>query len=285
MKYFSERERGERPRTVEEIDDTVREGIFALISSRIRDGSFAASYPERYRNEGIEGMDYGNFYRAMRADIPDLPEDMTWEYPDELEAVDIFSILDILEFCWRNIGNPKRYRLPVEEEEDAGQREFSKGANRIFRRNGLVYTLTDIGVIERILPPILSDKLSSEQFHTGDVELDRMLDLATHKILDPKPAVRRESLKEMWDAWERIKTLDGMEKKKGVKRLLNNAAGANNLGFRQSLEREAKELTDMGNAFQIRHSEMKQEKLESTEHIDYLFHRMFSMIELILRTR
>jgi hypothetical protein len=50
------------------------------------------------------------------------------------------------------------------------------------------------------------------------------------------------------------------------------------------LENEAGELTNIGNAFQIRHSETTQERLNSTEHIDYLFHRMYSLIHLILRS-
>ncbi len=296
MKYFSERERGERERVVEEIGDTAWKGIFALVSARIDDGSFAASYPEQCPDgRGPVGTDRIAFYRAMRAEIPDLPERMPWQYPDEMEdEVGTIDILDILEFCWRNIGKPIKkdfhsyyghHHLSFDPEDSAGQEEFCEKVNRIFRRNGLVYKLTDAGAIERIVPPVLREKLSSTPLRTGDVELDRMLDAAVHKIRDPNPVVRRESLRELWDAWERLKTLDGVGKKKGIDRLLNSASGAGNSRFRQRLEQEATNLTRMGNAFQIRHSETTQEKLESTEHIDYLFHRMFSLIALILRTR
>lgn len=294
MKYFSERERGERERIVEEIGDTVWEGISALVSARIDDGSFGASYPQQCLDGlGAVGTDRTAFYRAMRAEIPDLPEQVPWQHPDSLEnEVGTINILDILEFCWQNIAKPAKgvyhpfyghYHLSFDPE--TGRQEFCEIINRIFRRNGLVYKLTDTGVIEHILPPMLSDKLSSARFHAGDDELERMLDSAARKIRHPNPVVRRESLNDLWDAWERLKTLDGMEKKKGVARLLDNAAGSGNSCFRQRLEQEAKTLTGMGNEFQIRHSETTQEKLESTKHIDYLFHRMFSLIELILQTR
>ena len=55
--------------------------------------------------------------------------------------------------------------------------------------------------------------------------------------------------------------------------------------FRERLETESLELTSIGNNHQIRHAEVTQEKLENTEHIDYLFHRLFSMIQLILKTK
>ena len=53
--------------------------------------------------------------------------------------------------------------------------------------------------------------------------------------------------------------------------------------FQAELNDEAKRLTDIGNAFHIRHTETNQTPLEEPEHVDYLFHRLFALIELILR--
>jgi hypothetical protein len=53
--------------------------------------------------------------------------------------------------------------------------------------------------------------------------------------------------------------------------------------LRAFLETEAKELTAIGNSMRIRHSEATQEKVEKSEEVDYLFHRAFSFIRLILR--
>ena len=55
--------------------------------------------------------------------------------------------------------------------------------------------------------------------------------------------------------------------------------------FRERLETESLELTSIRNSHQIRHAEVTQEKLENIEHIDYLFHRLFSMIQLILKIK
>lgn len=48
------------------------------------------------------------------------------------------------------------------------------------------------------------------------------------------------------------------------------------------LEEEALKLSDIGNAFQIRHSELNQEPLELDVHVDYLFHRLFAMVYMLL---
>ena len=49
------------------------------------------------------------------------------------------------------------------------------------------------------------------------------------------------------------------------------------------LEEEARKLTDIGNSFHIRHTETKQTLVSDSHIIDYLFHRLFSMIMLLLK--
>ena len=40
---------------------------------------------------------------------------------------------------------------------------------------------------------------------------------------------------------------------------------------------------DIGNAFLIRHTETNETPIESEESIDYLFHRLFAMVQFLLR--
>jgi len=42
-------------------------------------------------------------------------------------------------------------------------------------------------------------------------------------------------------------------------------------------------LTTVGNTFHIRHSEVSQVELAGDNHVDYLFHRLFALIWLLLR--
>ena len=128
--------------------------------------------------------------------------------------------------------------------------------------------------------------LVESDFDTGDAELNRLLSTAQRKFLDPRPETRREALESLWDAWERLKTLDGQgDKKAQARAMLDNAAGSSSPKFRDALDREATELTGIGNSLRIRHSETNQEMLTTSEHVDYLFYRLFSLIQLILKSR
>ena len=111
-----------------------------------------------------------------------------------------------------------------------------------------------------------------------------MLETARRKFLDPNPAIRLESLEKLWKAWERLKTIEpGKDKKASVTALLDKAAAE--ATFRDLLEKEARQLTDIGNTFHIRHSETTQVHLQESGHVDYLFHRLYAMIYLLLKSR
>ena len=150
----------------------------------------------------------------------------------------------------------------------------------------MAFTLTSEGAIERLGPPVLRDELAIAQFKTGNAELDVLLESARQKFLNPREEIRRESLLELWDAWERLKTIgQGTNKPAQISSLLDDAAGSVYPKFRDRLKTEALELTSIGNNHQIRHTEITQEKVEKSEHVDYLFHRLFSLIQLILKTK
>ena len=287
MTYFSEREKGELPRDKEEIDNRICQGIKALVDGRINNGSFGENYPTLCQDgEGITGSDADAVWQAIYAEIPNV------QHLGPAGPLRTLAILDMIEFCWRGIAMPirkgyhdyfKHHHLDFNIEE--GRNEFRADINRIFRRNGLAYELTDYGQIERLAPPVLREELASVQFRTGDNDLDGWLETARRNFLHPDEATRREALKALWDAWERLKTLgSGSDKKSQAQALLDDTAGSSSSKFRNALEQEAKELTSIGNTFQIRHSETTQERLARSEHVDYLFHRLFALIHVILRT-
>ena len=83
---------------------------------------------------------------------------------------------------------------------------------------------------------------------------------------------------------ERVKTLElGTHKKKQTEALLAKASPERN--FRDALDKEARELTRIGNEFLIRHSETNRTPITESRHVDYLFHRLFSLIHLLLQFR
>jgi len=284
MSYFSDREQGTRPRIVEEFTKSAWAGIIAIIRSRINDGSFGCRFPETCWDGGVPfRCDEDSFVQALKAEIPDIP----WPL-DEESALPIMVIFDLIEFCYKAVGKPftinyhsyfNHSHLRFEREE--GQVAFCKDVNTILARNGLAYAIDHDGLIRRLPTEELGALLKSAKVVTGDTELDALLEAAKKKYLDPDLRVRKEALEKLWDAWERLKTIEpGDDKKESVASLLNKCA--TEVHFRTTLEKEATELTRIGNTFRIRHSETTQVPLESSDHVDYLFHRLFALIYMIL---
>jgi len=165
-----------------------------------------------------------------------------------------------------------------------GQADFRAAVNRILTRNQLAYELNASSQVFRLAAPVLHEALTLQTFRTGDAALDELLEAARAKFLNPDPTVRREALEKLWDAWERTKTLDSPDDKRAsVTTLLNKTADEPN--FREVLEQEAMALTNVGNRFQIRHAETAQVPLRRNDQVDYLFHRLFALIWLVLRAR
>ena len=211
MNYFSEIEEGKIPRTIEDFNDKTWAGVRALIHAHIKDGAFGAIYSDMCEDGcGPIGCAEDQFLDALQAELPRIEK--SYIYRSSEGVWETMDILDTIQFCWRCIGQPiqvdyhkffQHHHLRFDIE--AGREKFCEDINRIFRRNGLVYELTMQGTIERLVTPVLREKLLSFQFKTGDTELDCMLETAQRKFLNPDNAIRREALEKLWDAWERLK--------------------------------------------------------------------------------
>jgi hypothetical protein len=283
--YFSDRENGPKPRRVDVIDARVWGGLFELITTRIENGAFGQRFPEECVDGfAFIGCNVRAFERALLAEIPDI------DWPLRVDQIpDVVVIMDLLEFCAAAVGQPIRgqyhsygrhYHLTWNRDE--GLIQFVDDVNRIFARNGLAYEMTFEGKARRLLTPELTQALSVSRPSTGDAEADRLIDAARKSVTSIKPDDRQDALEKLWDAFERLKTLGpGNSKKEQADALLDRLARPGSQ-FRSKLGDEAQALTTIGNAFRIRHSETSQEALETAAQRDYLFHRMFAFIGLLL---
>lgn len=298
--YFSDRELGPRPRTEEVISPVAWGGIVALIQSLISSGAFGARFPAPCPDgQGPIGTDENSLSLAVLAEMPSLNwplETTQWAQKDFVSetrafAPDALLVLDLIEFCYRSVGKPVQgshhsyfghYHLSFNIAE--GKEAFRADVNRIFSRNNLAYELSSAGQVVRLAPAILRESLSSVALRTGDRVLDSMLEDSRAKFLTPAPAIRRESLERLWDCWERLKSLDNPNNKRlSVESLLSKASP--DATFRAALDAEAKALTDIGNSFHIRHTEVSQTAVTDSAHVDYLYHRLYCMIQLLLSKR
>jgi hypothetical protein len=283
--YFSDRELGPRPRTQQEITEVAWGGIVAIIRKCLGDGSFGYGFPEECPDgEGPCGANQDDFSLALRAEIPEI------EWPLQGQSVPpTLAALDLLEFCHRAVARAiqgsyhgffRHHHLTFDPQ--AGQETFCANINRVFARNELAYELTPRGEVVRLAPPVLRETLASALFHTEDTQLDGLLETARARFLDPDPTARRDGLEKLWDAWERLKTIEpAKDKKASTAALLDRVTSESAL--RETLDREALELTRIGNTFQIRHSETSQTPLQLDENVDYMFHRLFAFIHHALR--
>lgn len=305
MRYFSEREHGELPRTNLEISLAVWDGVSSLVQMRLDDTSFGEAFPEWCRDVPSVccGMDVRLFKATLRAEIPALAiEDPVRRAPPlplmgepvrrflAIDQPETTTALDLIEFCWAYVSKPTQLGFHDGHyhwifDKNAGQADFRDSVNRIFRRNGVAFTLNESGSVERVLPEVIDNELRHAVFLTGDPLLDRLLGSARQKFLAPDENEHRDALEKIWDAWERIKTIDEADKKEGIRNVLDETAGQNQPKFRELLEQEAVSLTKAGNSLGIRHSETTQERLGASAHVDYMFHRMFSLINLTLTVR
>jgi hypothetical protein len=122
---------------------------------------------------------------------------------------------------------------------------------------------------------------------TKDEELNKLIEEAKERFLsNDKPT----GLEKLWDAYERLKThfsnitINSTEKQKkkekgkSAKKIVDIITENFDKDF---IDNEFKALTTIGNSYRIRHSERGQRELTS-QHINYFFFRMMSLIDLCL---
>jgi hypothetical protein len=282
--YFSEREKGFPPQVEEEITEHAYLGLVSIINNLIANESFGAAFPKKCSYDpDIAGIDRQSFNYALISVIG-LDDYSHLNYYEES-----LKVLNLIEFCHRNVAKPistgngscyahNHYVYDREE----GQEEFRKHINELFKRHGLAYELKENGQVIRLIPFAFQESLQPI-FNTGDNDLDKMLETAKAKYLSPDISLRREALEKLWDAWERLKTIEDSDKSKSISLLLEKASVEPK--FRERLDKEGTELTYIGNNFHIRHFEFNRIPIDSNNHVDYLFQRMFAIIYLLLKER
>lgn len=282
-KLFTDRHGRGKARTAETLDDTTRLGLIELVSTKIQLGWFGESFPDMCTDGyGNAGCDVDSMRKMLGAYSVIDPADR-----DSRGASDP-QVFDLLEFSYEKIAFPIEGQWHdymrhshYTYDQDKGRAEFQAEVNRIFERNGIVFELVD-GEVRRLGPAGFHEALGTAVFKTGDGPLDQMLEDAREKFLNRDLNVRRESLERLWDAWERLKTLEpGKDKKAKVKALLDHVAKEPTL--RQVVEDEANALTGIGNNFMIRHTEVGKVPVAISQDVDYFFQRLFSLIHLLLR--
>jgi hypothetical protein len=284
-KLFTERHGEGKPRVAEELNEAARTGLLNLVSARIDEEWFGLSFPSGCSDGYVyAGTNFTKLKRTMEG------YGLLWPIGgfDQDSPPSDGDIFDLVEFAYEFIAealDPWLHSFMSHSHysynRQTGRDKFARDVNRILERNGIAFELKQ-GEVIRVAPAVLNESLVAAIFKTGDAILDELLEVSRQKFLNRSAAVRLESLEKLWDAWERLKTVEiGSDKKERVKALLDKAAVEPN--FRERLEKEALELSDIGNKFMIRHTETDKVPIVDSLQVDYLFQRMFSIILLLLK--
>jgi hypothetical protein len=283
---FTERHGGMKPRTAEVMDAVTTTGLMELVSARIDEQWFGNAFPFACQDgQGNAGTDTRKLQTMLAT------YDVIWpgDWRGASERPEDGQIFDLIEFSYEHIAEPNDYahhsywgHSHYTYDQEAGRKKFEADVNRIFERNGMAFELKQ-GEVTRLAPTGLAELLAETVFRTGDAMLDELLEDSRTKFLHRDLKVRKESLEKLWDAWERLKTIGpGRNKAEQAQGLLERAASE--ISFRARLEKEARELTEIGNNFMIRHTETDKTPIVDSSQVDYLFHRMFAMIRFLLHS-
>jgi hypothetical protein len=278
-KLFTERYGMTQPRVKEEIDGQVAIGLLGIIKARIEEHWFGLAFPEECQDGGHTiGTSTTKLKNAISA------YNLIWPYdwPNREDQVPGDP------YIFEHIAQPEAYGFHgffshdhLKFDQEAGRARFTEDINRVFERHGMAFELVH-GEVTRQAPTGLQEALAQTVFKTGDAELDKLLETSRDKFLNRALDVRKEGLEKLWDAFERLKTVEpGKDKLAQVTALVDKSSAEPN--FRKQIDDEAKLLTWIGNNFMIRHTETTKTPINESAHVDYLFHRMFAIVRLFLK--
>jgi hypothetical protein len=226
----------------------------AVIDRGIRFPLFAEDFPRLCEDgHGPFACDEDVFARALQAEHPDV----TWPlYPGIVPET--LAALDLVEFLHRHASWPVKGSYHqyfghdhLTFDKARGQREIRAQINQVLARNRLVYELDDDGRIVRRAQGVVAAQLQKRLPPSRDADVDDLLERAATKFENPDPVMRAEALEQLWDAFERVKTVLDPNKQRGAEQLIS--AVASSAAEEESLEQEMRALTDLGNTFRIRH--------------------------------
>lgn len=270
-------------------------GIKALLITLIEKGNLAKEFPQ-YEDSFVVGVDVRKLNARINSILKNIDDVYSFTFVnvfDEGNTIQFTNdVLDLIEFVYQYIVDVEqdiyleRQRINAFKflNTDYSQNKFRVDVNQIFSRNHIAYVLGADGYVRRkvdeVSSSLLSEVVSSE--HT----IETFMNEAKTKFLNPDLNERKLGLERLWDAFERIKTKYensalSIDKRASVEKLIKDVTTICPNMF-NTINAEANELTSIGNNYRIRHSEMNKIEINDSKLIDYLFFRMYSLMNLLI---
>lgn len=150
--------------------------------------------------------------------------------------------------------------------------EKAKNGFKAFLENGA----KTVDLSETFNLNIRNDLLFNKNSSSTDSKLNDLIDQAKHSFINGNKQI---ALEKIWDAFERTKSLQVGDKKQSTSTIIHNLSDEINSDF---FNNEFKELTYIGNNYQIRHFEKGVKEIKDDRIKEYLFFRALGLIELAI---
>lgn len=128
-----------------------------------------------------------------------------------------------------------------------------------------------------------SEILSNTVSKNSDHKINELIEESKLYIRSSESSKKQIALERIWDAFERLKTINSTNsnKKESAKDLIKNISH-NSDSIQDLFDKEFRELTRIGNHYQIRHYETNKHSIPSNEFREYLYFRTLSLISYCL---
>lgn len=192
--------------------------------------------------------------------------------------LDLVEIVKLIEFVFRYISKPTDgwfhswcgTRHPTAFDAKAARYEYTVAVNEMFRNFGLPLVLKK-GKVLRNASVVLDRPLLQLELATSDKHLARLLDTA---ISDFQAGNRHHALRTIVDVFERIKTVHSTDKKKSVRKLVENLSLEEEV--QRAFDEDLRRLTQIANSFCIRHHEVDKIPIDDDDMVEFLFYLYFN---------
>lgn len=187
--------------------------------------------------------------------------------------------LDIIEFFYKYISKPIE-NIKNEYDKKAGRYEYTIAVNDLFEQFNHPYKLVK-GEIRLTTCKVLDERILSLNITTDDQVLRELIESAVNYFYDRSGEHKKTGLEKIVDAFERLKTLEGTDKKGSIEKVFSKLSPFELV--RNMLNQDMRDLTDIANNWNIRHSEIKTKSINDPNVMEYLFYSYFNFVYLILK--
>lgn len=231
---------------------------------------FGVSEWNSYYDQEQWHVEIGLVNRKMLQEIGHAAYPLKGEFEKE-------TILDIIEFFFRYISIPKKDGFDGPK----ARYQYTIGVNQLFQNFKLLYKLIK-GSVKELHSSGLDENILKDSFEIPDKETEKLINFALEKFYSRKPSEQKIGLEKIVDAYQRISSWEGKNKKESVDKILNKVANGN-FHIKKLFEQDSKELWKIANEFMIRHTEIDKKTINDTDFIEYLFYSYYNNIRLILK--